>query len=204
MKNLKEYTNYLKEMNISPADAIELLKGCADLDKDEKNLIYLYCYPRNLGDRELPSRMMNFRQSTGRRYEGSLTPDYGEIALLVEAFKTEQYQNFIKHLIIAFGNPEKVMPVSGNSQEAVCPICGKKLLEKDDWEKRAKEVDPNQEYLAFGSKESSQELCKDCLVQLFMTSEVLGQLEPDYLAKWNRKIAYMNREKLTWDQLVGK
>ncbi len=189
MKDLKKYIDYLKDTGVSETSALDLLKGCKDLNSEEKNIIYLYCYPRNLGDRELPKRYSSFLSNHPDLMP--LVPSNLKAALLIEAFKTEQYGMFMKHLFIAFGNPENILPISG-SELVECPICGKRIAEMDKW-REVESQDPQQNFLAFGSKESSQVLCKDCILHLAIASNILSTIEPDYLRKWNRKIEYINR-----------
>lgn len=197
--NLKPYVDYLLQSGIAKDAGLELLKGDTNLNRDEKNLIYCYCYPRQLLDRELPRRVQNYRQSCNIPSSGLLTPHLGEAALIIEAFRTEQYGRFIKHLIYSFSDPTKVSPVAGSGKLDCC-ICGKIVYENDEWarlvgENREKD---DKQYLAFGSTESDVVLCKDCLVQLITATQILENIDPDYL-DWRKQM--MKSTKRSWEDL---
>lgn len=182
MKKLKPYIDYLSAYKISKEETLKLLKENTDLNNLEKNIIYLYLFPRPLGDRELPSRVRKYRESINN-LTGSLGEDLNEVALLIEAERTEQYRKFMHHIMIAFGDPLKISPVSGEDLDD-CPICGKKLYELDIWNKNLPENSPERErkeFLSFGSCESSLQICLDCLVQLNLAKEYLHEIDPDFL-----------------------
>jgi hypothetical protein len=193
MANLKPYIDYLKFNKISEEETLELLKKCKDLTNAEKNIVYLYLFPRPLLDRELPIRVRKYRESINN-LTGTLVPSLEEALFIVEAERTEQYKKFIHHIMIAFGDPTKISPVSGEDLDD-CPICGKKLYELDIWNKNFPENSPEREkkeYLSFGSSESSVQICRDCLVQLLKAQEILTEIDPEYL-QWSRKNS--------WDKL---
>lgn len=198
MEQIKTYVDYLIGNKIGEKEGAELIKNCSKLSRDEKNLIYAYVYPRPLRDRELPSRIQNFRTTMGLPLVGSLTPSTPEATLIVEAERTEQYGKFIRHLIHAFSDPSKIFPVEG-TDSTECVICGKMLYEKDIWDKFI-EQDPNnpeknnREYLSFGSTESSVVLCADCLIQLIHASNLLEEINPEFLS-------WKSYKKSTWDDL---
>jgi hypothetical protein len=77
--------------------------------------------------------------------------------------------------------PETINTVAGEGEDK-CPICGKPVLYV---ESQDKSMDPNDETLAFMSKESSVCLCKDCLIQLAYSAELISQIEgDDFLTNW--------------------
>lgn len=199
-EQIKKYVDYLISNNITEADALEMIKQCSKLSPDEKNLIYAYTFPRPLRDKELPSRVQNFRSVKGLPMKGMLTPSTPEATLIVEAARTGQYGKFIKHLIHAFSDPSKVSPLEGD-EATDCPICGKHIYEKNMWDYLI-ERDPtnpekdNREFLAFGSTESSITLCVDCLIQLIHASTLLEEIDPEFLS-WDRN----NTNKSTWEDL---
>ena len=59
LETLKPYIDYLINEKIPVDQGKNLINSCTKLDKLSKNLIYLYCYPRPLLDRELPNRINN-------------------------------------------------------------------------------------------------------------------------------------------------
>lgn len=186
MNSLKFYIDRLKDCTVR--EAVGLLKVDQELSIEEKNLIYLYLFPRPLLDRQLPERVQSYR---GKQSQGFLQPNLGEIGLLVEAYRTEQYKRFMKHLFHSFTNPEHLYPVAGNGQ-CECALCGKNLYEEDVWNDMCtrfpgSDEKNKKEYLAYGSKNSSINLCLDCIIQLKETSILLEELEPGYLLDWRIK-----------------
>jgi len=176
---LSDYTNYLIKTGVSPTDGYKYLASDNYLSLEQKKLIYAYCYPRHLLDRELPNHVKNYLNQCGNSGKGWLTPDHGESCLFVEAFRSKQYGRFMKHLMHAFLDPDKVNACGGTGEE-YCPLCGKKLYLFDTWKGIN---DPEQEELAIMSRESSVCLCKDCLVQLVNTNLLLEELEGENYLK---------------------
>lgn len=182
MTDFKKFIDYLENNNISKEETLRLLTECNKLTSDEKNLIFLYRYPRNLMDKELPSRIIAYRQSIGLPSQGVLVPHLGETALLIEALRTPQYERFMKHLFIAFCDPAKVSPVSGQEIDE-CPICGKKIYEHDIWNQTfqgTQEIN-SREFLSFGSSDSGIIMCLDCMIQLFNAFEILKNINSNFL-----------------------
>ena len=113
MGNIKVAIDYIKERKLNEAQALEVLKQSTTLDQNEKNLVYVYCFPRPLPDYGLPDRVQDFRIKAGIGENG----DDREIALLLEACQTEQYGRFMKHIMHAFENPENVHPIEGTGTD---------------------------------------------------------------------------------------
>ena len=181
---IKPYIDYLLNSKIQKDKGLELLKGDDKLSADEKNLIYAYCYPRQLLDRELPQRFRDYRS----KHDTALSIiDSGETTLIVEAGRTQQYGRFIKHLMHAFGDPRKIFPIEGVETEE-CSICGNILMEKDLWtDRKGSELE-----LAYGSTESGIILCKKCLLNLMKAKEIFDSIDPGFL-DWTKRGA--------WDKL---
>ena len=180
MKNLKKYSDYLLSGKINKLEGIEYLKNQSELDNNDRLLIYSYCYPRHILDRELPLHIQNFRKKSGNSGLGWLQPNFRESCILVEAFRTLQYGRFMRHLMHAFLNPEKLSSCSGEGEDH-CPICGKKIVYIDSWNS---EIDKDSETLAIMSSESSVCLCKNCLIQLFMSKCLIDEnFDPGFLEK---------------------
>lgn len=195
MENLKFYISQLQGKELH--EVLSILKGSTDLSTEEKNFIYLYLFPRPLLDMELPGRIMANRKSQS---VGWLEPKLSEIALLVEAYKSEQYKRYIKHLIHSFRDPSKLFPIDGDGQ-CNCGLCGKNLYEYGAWNTKCLQFPDSpeitrKEYLAFTSESSNISLCKDCLVQLNSLHETLETLEPGYL-DWTKGRA----PKRSWNDL---
>jgi hypothetical protein len=186
MKNLKSFADYLIKGGFSKEEGYKILLETTKLDRDEKTLLYSYCYPRKILDYELPNIIMSNRSTLGINPGGTLENNLGESKILVEAFRSQQYGRFMRHLMHAFLNPELLSSVSGTGEER-CPICGKKIFYTDSWNGL---TDPGQETLAIMSKESSVCLCKDCLVQLLYSYELISSIEgPEFLVpKWQNSV----------------
>ena len=181
MKDVKPYIDYLKETGTKKEDALKLLQGDKDLSDFEKNLIYVFCFPRPLLDMEFPKRIHDLRSKRGSMM-GYLNPDEKETLLIIEAGMTDQYGRYIKHMMYSFAtDPEKVFPVIGR-EEHDCGICYKKVLEKDLWnEVSTPSEKERQETLCFGSAETDLVICKDCLIQLVCAKNVIDFIDPSFL-----------------------
>ena len=186
---VKRFINYFYSSSLNREDAIELLKNDNTLDQDEKRLVLSYCYPRQLGDKELPARVLRSRKNRGpQARNGFLVPDLIEADLIIEAGKTLQYERFIKHIMHAFSNPSQISPISG-LDIIECPICGKKVREANIWNPT---LDPTKEHLAFGNPEQTGIiLCLDCIIQLGVAKEILDILDPGFL-DWTKR-TYNNK-----------
>lgn len=159
MKDLKKFIDYIKNSNIDKSKVLELLKNESSLENWEKNIIYVYCFPRQLLDRELPSRIQNNR--IGRSINKI---DYPDIALIIEAGQTNQYKRFIQHLMHSFYDFNTIYKTD-MWEESFCPICGEPL-----------NIDT-----AFGSSQSSIVLCDHCLLQLQVAIQLMENIDPSYL-----------------------
>lgn len=186
LENTKKFIDYFKDKNFTKEQVLKILEERQDLTTGEKNFIYLYCFPRPLLDRELIPRVMEEHKRRGDDGNcGSLEPNELDITLILEAGQTEQYGRFIKHLMYAFCDESKIYKVYNNNVYE-CPICGKKLSGESLW-KVVQFQDPQKEFLAIGSKESSITMCLDCLVQLNSAKEVIDFIDPSYL-DWTKRL----------------
>lgn len=182
---LGSYIDVLK--NKSSHEVIEYLKNESSLGVNEKNLVYLYLFPRPLLDMELPKRIIDSRLSQGNSGVGFLEYNLIEIALLVEAYKTKQYERFMRHLFHTFTVPENISPINGYSK-CECGLCKKQIFELGAWESEIKKYKNSdipektrKEYLAFGGIGSNLSLCIDCIIQLQGANEAIEDIEPGYL-----------------------
>ena len=153
--DFKPFIEFIKSSNVSREEALKLLKEEKSLTPEEKNIIFLYCFPRPLADGELTKRIQKYRENNNIT-KLSLSPDLNETGLIIEAAKTEQYSRFIKHLMYSFGNLSKVATVTydyskdtesenktkksdvfdypvPDTKTEVCALCGRKLLYYNDW-----------------------------------------------------------------------
>lgn len=177
LENLKPYIDYLISEKIPVEQGKNLISSCTKLDTISKNFIYLFCYPRPLLDKELPSRINN-------------TNDFNKkVLLLCEACRTEQYGRYIKHLFHAFldnDGKNTIKIIEDLDKDDFCPLCGKKL-------------DNNNTY---GSKESTSMLCDDCLKALIITRNVIEILDPgflDWTKRYNQNLN--NKGEIDWKKL---
>lgn len=187
MSKVKEIIDLITRDKLDESKTLELLSKVNTLDRIDKNLIYLYTHPRILLDRELPIRIQNYREKTGKSKEGILMPDKDESLFLVEAYKTPQYHRFMLHLFSAFGNklptnPNelKVYKLDYNVDDCECPICEKKLVGEYELDKLDENKNPEL-YTAYTSMKSSICMCMGCLLNLFTAGEILSEIEPGYL-----------------------
>lgn len=185
MENTKRFINHFLSQNYSKENALSILEGREDLTREEKNFIYLYCFPRPLLDRELAPRVeLEHKKRGDPGNRGSLIPNALDVTLILEASRTEQYGRFIKHLMHSFCDESNLFKVSGiNTFE--CPICGKLLSGENLW-KVSQFSDPEKEFLAIGSKKSSVILCLDCLIQLNASKDLVEYIDPSFL-DWRKK-----------------
>lgn len=185
---ITDYIDYIKSNNITKESALQLLKDDETLSPQRKNLIFAYCFPRQLLDREFPTRLKQYRDKSG--YSG-LNLDPSEVILIVEAGQTEQYKRYIKHLMYSFGDPHKISPVKSTEEtNPRCGICDCELLYYDSWNSYAPGVQgeiERKEFLALGSTETSIILCKHCLLQLVSAIDIMNSIDPSYLDWTKRK-----------------
>ena len=179
---LNVFTDYLLKNGIDQEKGIQLIGDSQKIGDLEKLLIYSYCYPRKIGDYELPKIIINYRKTRGIDLKGLLTKNPEEACILVEAYRSLQYGRFMRHLMHAFiEKPETISSVSGEGEDK-CPICGKPVYYVGSQDKS---MDPGDETLAFMSSDSSVCLCKDCLLQLAYSAELISKIEgPDFLKNW--------------------
>ena len=181
-ESLNVFTDYLLKNGVNIEKGIELIKGSQKIGDIEKLLVYSYCYPRKIGDYELPKIIINYRKTHGIDLKGLLTKNPEEACILVEAYRGLQYGRFMRHLMHAFiEKPETISSVAGEGEDK-CPICGKPVYYIGSHDKN---LDPSDETLAFMSSESSVCMCKDCLLQLAYSAELISMIEgPDFLKNW--------------------
>lgn len=190
MKDLKPYIDFLKTNNVPENIALkQLASDSSGLTKEEKTLIFRFCYPRLLGDRELPERIIKFRKDNKSSANGFLEPNLGETTLILEASQTPQYSRFIKHLYNSFKDISKISPAEGIEKNH-CPFCNKVILNYQLWNSRVadtenSEEEKNKEFLAFTSPDTDIKICRNCLIQLLYSFDLMKNLDPNFLFNWN-------------------
>lgn len=168
---MKEIIRQLLGNHIYPEEGINLLKDNTSLTPFQKNCVWTYCYPVNIGDYELPGLIQTER---GPYKEGWLKPKEDEILLLLRAYSCKQYEGYMKHLLWSFTrNPESVLVPSykEEGEDLKCGVCGKSLYPWNEWEEKCNQSPAfkekeRREYLAFGSSLSSQCVCLNCQIQM--------------------------------------
>lgn len=174
---------HIKSKQMSPEEAVVFLAR-TKLRPDEQSLVYYYCFPRPLLDRELMSRVKEEHRKNGDvENRGSRVPNNLDIGLILEAGQTQQYGRFIKHLMYSFCNMNSIFCVDDDGNNYECPICGKTLVGKLRWNPSS---DLFMENVAIGSIDSSITMCADCIIQLTAAKSLMQELDPGFL-DWTKR-----------------
>ncbi len=167
---------------------LSALKTLDELSPIDKNAIYTYLFPKPIMDMELPKIIMNGRKTNGGSDRGYLEPNDLETLILLRAYNTRQYKKFILHLLHSFVQDEKGIYVEDSQDEFKCGACGKLLYGFTTW-KILCDKNPSfgeqerREYLAYGSSQSSQHICLDCMIQLQNLNKILEAVEGKHYLK---------------------
>lgn len=178
---MKEVIRQLLENHIYPEEGLNFLKGNNNLTPFQKNCVWTYCYPENIGDYELPGLIQKER---GSHQEGWLKPKDEEILLLLRAYACKQYEGYIKHLLWAFTKNSDSIVIPDHredEEELVCGICGKILYPWNEWEEKCNQSpaygeSKRREFLTFASTLSSQCMCLNCQIQMNALLELLKEM----------------------------
>ena len=187
IKKFKEVVDLLRDK--SKQEVLDYLKSNNTFTSDEKNIIWIYLFPRPILDRESPSRIQENRKRLGNDGTGWREPNDSETGIFLELLKTSQYGNFMWHLLHSFTNPENIYPVDGDIKTTCC-LCGKPIYQYRVWKQKCQKYpetgeSEKKEFLSFSSKQSNIELCLDCLIQLQNLNEWLKVLiNPGYLDRY--------------------
>lgn len=204
MENLelvKQYIEVLRDKD--EKKVLGSLKYLSDLTRDEKNLIYTYLFPKPLLHLELPKVIIEGR---GRHTEGYLSENFEETLLLLRAYRTLQYKKYILHLLHSFIEDEKKIFVEEMKDPSghTCGLCKKVIYDYDYW-KSLCDKNPafgeqeRKEYLAYGSTQSSQHICINCMIQLRNLHSILSVIEgPNYLS-WGQPVK--QEKRAPWDPI---
>ena len=179
--DISKVVSYINQFrDLSSDKVLEKLSNNLELSQDEKNLIYLYLFPRPLRDKELPERFKQVRKTSG----GSIEISIPECTLIIEAGKTEQYGRFIKHLFHSYSKQETIYPIEG-SEICNCCLCGKEIYEATLWNSFKSQYGgaegDERLFQAFGSTESNLPICIPCLLNLAESIRIMKEIEPDYI-----------------------
>ena len=195
------FTNYLIIMeikkfideykNLSSTELLDVLKQRTDLTPTQKNIIYVYLHPTNLGDMELVSKFKKYRISKDGNITGKLEPVDNEIIMLLNAYRCRQYNKYIRHLLHSFVKKDNsIVPIDGNEVES-CGICGKPVYQYGKWQEKCCELGRDEvvrkEHLSLGGDGTDIVVCLDCLIQLGKLHDLLQEIEgSDYLDNWKK------------------
>ena len=195
MENLELTVKYLETLEGKNEEAVlAALKGIKDLGRDQKNLIYVYLFPKPLLDMELVGKIQEYRKRIGSE-RGFLQPNIGETLLLLEAYRGRQYGKYIKHLLHSFIESSDKLYVIDGQGTCTCGICNKPLWEHTAWLSECNK-NPNfgeqnrREFLAYGCSGSSKTLCTNCLIQLRYLHEILSEVEGKNYLGWGKPIKF--------------
>lgn len=187
MERIKHYIDLLSKKRPKKDQVLKYLAEAAELDDERRNLIYFYFFPRNLLDMELPSRLMTYRGENNKN--GYLEPNLVETGLLLEAYRTPQYNRYMRHLLHSYHDPSLVFPLAGHGK-GECGLCKKGVWQQDEWEnilnqypEQAEERE-KKEFLAYGTDSSKICLCLPCLIQLATLHKLLQTIEGDEYLNW--------------------
>lgn len=180
MKTVIDYISKLKGKE--PNEVLSILRDDLNLSSADKNLIYLYLFPRPLLDKELPFRIMGIREDP----KGKAEVNQNEVALILEAGRTEQYGRFIKHLFYSFKDSNNIFPIKG-SNIGNCCLCGKDVYEETLWRsfsnQYGEEEITNKLFQAYGSIETDLPICLPCLLNLRQAIWLMEEIDPYFLIK---------------------
>ena len=175
---MKTVINYIANLKGKDSnEVLNILSKEPNLSPEDKNLVYLYLFPRPLKDRELPFRIMGVRKDP----KGKAEVSQNEVALILEAGKTEQYGRFIKHLFYSFKDPNNIFPIEV-SNIGNCCLCGKEVYEETLWKsfsnQYGEEEITNKLFQAYGSIESDLSICLPCLLNLKQAIWLMEEIDP--------------------------
>ena len=150
------------------------------LDSPEKDMARAYLWPRKFLDGDLQMGIEKFRDRSNM-ISISRVPEIKELCVLMEAFRSPQYNKLIQHLIRYFTNTitsTHVFPVASiTEKDTKCEICGKQILYFDEWKESSDQLEKlgvdTLSLLAYGNPKTSMCLCLNCLIQLNYLADLL-------------------------------
>lgn len=186
LMGIKTCIDQLREKNRSKEDVKRYLSSSDQFNDPSKKIIFDDLFPPIIPDKELPTLIVKNREAEGKKplfnFSGFLVPVESEIAILYSAFKSEQYQRFMLHLLHSFTSDKKVYPIGGRFKSN-CALCNKVLYNYDIWYEEclkfpqlAEKEKERKEFLSFGSNTSNLNLCLDCIVQLKALKSIVEYL----------------------------
>lgn len=176
---MKEIISKLQSECHLPEEGLNILKKAVSLTPFQKNCVWTYCYPKNIGDYELPNLI---KEERGSHQEGFMKPNENELLLLLRAYSCRQYEGYMKHLLWAFTrNHDSIRVPSLGDEELTCGICGKKLYPYNEWTELCKKSpaygeEQRKEHLAFASELSSQCMCLNCQIQMMALWDLIKEM----------------------------
>lgn len=179
---IKYFLDKFQSSKLNNLEVLEYLSNNNELTPEEKNLIFLYLFPRPLADKELPKRFQDVRVNENKY--GSLIPNLNEVAIIIEAGKTLQYSRYIKHLLHSYSSVENIHSIEG-SNVCNCCLCNKEIYELTLWKEFSKQYKSEEEqeklFLAFGSTETDLPICMPCLLSLRKAIDIIDTIDPSFL-----------------------
>ena len=169
MLNKQLICSFIKTYTGLPQDRFELEL----LDSPEKDVARAYLWPRRFLDGDLQREIEKFRDRSNMA-DVSRVPEVKELCVLMEAYRSPQYNKLIKDLIRYFTNTvtsTHVFPVASiTEKDTKCEICGKQILYFDEWKESRDQLEKlgidALGLLAYGNPGTSMCLCLNCLIQL--------------------------------------
>lgn len=185
-KNLVDYINHVKSLSYED----KLVYLTSNHPEWAINRMLMDYYNRNkeviLVDKELLKLIEDHRVPPIPR-EGITDLDPEELAILMKAWKSQQYHRFMCHIIGAYlSKRAKVYPVSEDRRDFQCCICWRDIFGIDP-----RKVDQMQSMsmrsTAITAEGTQSCICLSCYTQLVMLGQLLEVLEDkDYLKIINR------------------
>ena len=193
MENLQLLKNYIDSFKGEGENQVlESLRNKEDLRPFEKNLIYVYLFPKPIMHMELPGIIINNRKACSGNECGYLEANDRETLILLRAYNTLQYKKFMIHLLHSFVEDEELIFIENDQNDYKCACCGKPIYGYNKW-KSICDNNPafgeqnRREYLAYGSSQSNLCMCLDCMVQLQNLNRILEGIEgKNYLRLWGK------------------
>lgn len=164
----------ISKLNELPEELRLLEINISNLDEPTKSLLRSYYGPVvYLKDRELCDRLRDYRIRSGR-LQGSTTPDLYEVSLLITGYRSPQYFRFFNHILYSYSR--EVYKVDDQSTYNCC-ICFKELQGLHLYNYESQPGYPEHEHsLAYSSSGTGTCICRECLVQLMASIQVLCQV----------------------------
>lgn len=180
LKLTKFAIEYLQSQVLTEKEILEWLQQENRLNNDEKLLVYSYLRDKPvIHDRELP-QLFSMANS-----------DIDKLAILIGAWRSEQYHRYMLHLLISFVVNDKTIHYVSTDETGYCGITGKEVYGLKKWNDiTAKGGDDmitelnNKDHLAITNSinnQTDQMLSKEGLIYLHNLYEFLNYIDPNFM-----------------------